>query len=96
MNLNLVEILSSYVQIPAVIFCLCFGYVIKNTKPFEKWTNGFIPLYLAISGIIIAVICNLGDMTPQIVIAGMFSGLASSGLYDLFVAIVERKNKEKE
>ncbi len=72
--------------------CLCVGYTIKNI-----WNNNdfnkFIPLIMLILGAVLNVLANLNDITLEVILCGMFSGLASTGLYEVFKNLI---NKESE
>ena len=61
--------------------CLCVGYLIKTSLTFIP--NKYIPLILALLGIVVNVI-NEYNFNVTILLAGMFSGLASTGLYEAF------------
>ena len=70
--------------------CVCVGYVLKNSFP--KLNNQYIPLIMAVLGVALNVwICMA--ITPEVLLAGMFSGLASTGLHQLFKTLI---NKEGE
>ena len=58
------------------------GYIIKNMIPSDK-INRFIPLIMGILGVVLNVWVNM-DFTAEILLAGLFSGLSSTGLYELF------------
>ena len=66
--------------------CLCVGFVVK------KWVkdvdNKFIPTINAVLGVILAVWINGWAITPAILLQGMFSGLASTGLHQAFTQII--------
>ena len=69
--------------VPLIVgICLCVGYIIKNMIPSDK-INRFIPLIMGILGVVINVWINM-DFTAEILLAGLFSGLSSTGLYELF------------
>lgn len=69
--------------VPLIVgICLCVGYIIKNMIPSDK-INRFIPLIMGILGVALNVWVNM-DFTAEILLAGLFSGLSSTGLYELF------------
>ena len=80
--------------VPVIIgICLCIGYVIKNFTE-SKQVNKFIPLILAIVGVLLNVWMNW-SISPKILLGGMFSGLLSIGLHQIFKNLIEfRNNKE--
>ena len=84
--------LTSY-AVPVVIgICLCIGYVVKTSLTFIK--NKYIPLIMAIVGILLSIWINR-SIDPNIILSGMFSGLASTGFYEMFRNIINNKEKGK-
>lgn len=70
--------------------CLALGYALKNA--FEKFPNKFIPLVAMCVGTALAVVLNLQvGITAEIVLGGMISGLASTGLYELLRNLINKK-----
>ena len=82
------EFLNDYLVLIVVGICLCFGYVIKHYIPTD---NKHIPLVLAILGVILNVWVKGFIFTPEILLGGLFSGLASTGLHQLFKQFIEKK-----
>lgn len=77
--------------IPVIVgICLCVGYVIKNSLSFIN--NKYIPLIMAVLGLLLNVWINKG-ITPDIVLAGMFSGLSSTGVHQLFTQLIQMEEK---
>ena len=76
------EELNSYIVLVIVGICLCVGFVIKNIVPTDK-ANKYIPLIMAILGLILNVWINKG-INPEIILGGMISGLSSTGLHEAF------------
>ena len=72
--------------------CLCVGYVIKNSLTLVQ--NKYIPLIMAILGLILNVWINKG-ISPDIVLGGMFSGLSSTGVHQLFKQLIQVQSDEK-
>ena len=86
--------LSKY-AIPVIVgICLCLGFIIKYAIKTEK-VNRFIPLIMGVLGLGIAIWIER-FVTPEIVLKGLFSGLASTGLYEAFRNIITKKSKESE
>lgn len=78
--------LSEYC-IPVIVgICLCIGYVIKTSIP--KVDNSLIPMIMAILGLFINIWINHA-INPPIVLGGLFSGLASTGLHQLFKNLIK-------
>lgn len=74
--------LLEFVNIIVLGICLCIGYVIKNSLDFIP--NKYIPLIMLILGTVLNIIFNIPNITGAIVLTGMISGLASTGLYEVF------------
>ena len=62
--------------------CLAVGFVLKNA--FESFPNRFIPLMALCLGTILAIVVNLSTgITLEVILGGMISGLASTGMYEM-------------
>lgn len=70
------------------IACLCVGYVLKNLIPGTA-IDRFIPLIVCVLGILLNI-WNFGLITLEIVVTGAVSGLASTGLYEMFKQLIEK------
>ena len=81
------EFLKDFLVLVVVGICLCVGYLIKHTIPTEK-VNRFIPLIVAVLGVGVNIWIN-GTVTPEILLGGLASGLASTGLHQLFKQFIE-------
>lgn len=78
--------------IPVIVgICVCIGYIIKNMVTTDK-INKYIPLIVGVLGVILNIWMNM-SFTPQILLGGLVSGLASTGLYEAFRNVINR-NKE--
>lgn len=86
-----ISFLTDYCNVIIVGICLCVGYVIKQSMP--NVDNKYIPLVMAILGVIIALWINM-DVTPQIILSGLFSGLASTGLHQMFTKLINQSEGE--
>lgn len=82
------EFLNAYLILIVIGICLCVGYVIKHFVPGDK-INRFIPLIMAVLGVILNVWINLA-FTPEILLGGLASGLASTGMHQVFKQFIER------
>ena len=77
-------------SIPVVIgICLCVGYILKNVVTTAK-VNKFIPLIMGVLGLGLNMWINLG-VSPEIILGGLVSGLASTGLYEAFRQFIKNK-----
>lgn len=91
MDLNF---LTNYINPVILGICLLVGYVIKTAIPAIK--NRYIPLAALTLGTIIAVLINLGhDINAEILLGGMISGLASTGLYEMLRNLISKDGKKE-
>jgi hypothetical protein len=86
--MDFINIISGYVVIIVAAICFCVGYVLKNIVPSEK-VNKFIPLIMAVLGVVLNVWLNEFSFTPEILLGGLASGLASTGVYEGIKGIKE-------
>lgn len=80
--------LASYYNVIIVGICLCVGYILKNAIPSKK-INRFIPLILGGLGLVLSIISNLKNLSLEVVLVGLFSGLLSTGLYETFKNLIK-------
>jgi len=72
--------------IPLVLVaCLVVGYLMKNFMPSD---NKWIPLTVTILGAVLGCIATKG-ITLEAIVAGAVSGLASTGLHQLFKQFID-------
>lgn len=88
---NLMTFLNESVVLIVVAVCLCVGFIIKNIIPTDK-VNRYIPLIVAVLGVGLNVWIN-GQFTPAILLGGIVSGLASTGLHQVFKQFIENGGK---
>ena len=84
----MIEFLNDYVILLILGICLCVGYVIKTSIP--KLDNKYIPLIMAILGVILNVWINM-SFSPEILLGGLFSGLSSTGLHQAFKQLINKE-----
>lgn len=88
-----INFLLNYINPMILGICLLVGYVLKTA--FDKFPNKYIPLSALTLGMIIAIIINLkAGISAEIVLGGMISGLASTGLYEMLRNLLEKGKKE--
>lgn len=81
------NVLNEYL-VPVVIgICLCVGYVIKSSLDFIP--NKYIPLIMLVLGLVVNVLMHK-SIDANIVLAGMFSGLSSTGLHQVFKNLITK------
>lgn len=81
-----ITVLQNYIVLVVVGICVCSGYVIK--KSITVIPNKYIPLIMAILGVVLNVWITM-SFTPETLLGGLFSGLASTGLHQAFTRIIE-------
>lgn len=74
--------------------CLCVGFVVK--KWIRDVDNKYIPSICAALGLIIAIIMNWGHLSADIILAGLLSGLASTGLHQAFKQLICIQENQEE
>lgn len=86
------EMFSTYL-VPAIVgICLVAGYIAKHWL--KDVDNKIIPTVVAVLGVIFAVWMNWGSVTPEIILGGALSGLASTGLHQAFKQWIDNGGKE--
>ena len=86
--------LMEYINLVVLGICLCLGYVIKNYLP--RINNQYIPPIMLVIGTLINVLINFPDFNAGIILGGMVSGLASTGLYETLRNLIEKDGKKVE
>lgn len=89
MDLNF---LFEYVNLVVLGICLCLGYVIKTSIPLIN--NQYIPLIMLWVGTLCNVLVNIPNINATIILGGMISGLASTGLYEAMRNLVDKDGKK--
>ena len=84
-----ISFLSNYL-VPVIIgICLCVGYILKNVVTTDA-VNKYIPLVMGVLGVVLAVWVS-GAFTADIILEGLASGLASTGMYELFKNFLKKE-----
>lgn len=83
--------LLEYINVIVLGICLCVGFVIKQSITIIP--NKFIPLIMLVLGTGIVIIMNVPNITAEIILTGMLSGLASTGMYELFRNLIIKKEE---
>lgn len=89
MDLN---VLSNYLVIVIVGICCCIGYIIKTSLDFIP--NKYIPLLMGVIGCALNV-WIAGALSPEVILGGLFSGLAATGLHQSFKNLIEQDKVNK-
>lgn len=82
------EFLNEY-MIPVVLgICLVCGWIVK------KWItdvdNKYIPTIVTILGVFLTVWSNEWNVSLEIILSGLITGAASTGLHQLFKQFIEK------
>lgn len=86
--------ITQYVVLIVLAICLCLGYIIKHSISFIP--NKYIPLIMAAAGVLLNVWISGWQFTPEILLGGMASGLASTGSYELVRNILNGRHVSTE
>lgn len=79
---------TNYLVLLVVGICVCVGYVIKTSFP--KIDNKYIPLIMAILGVVLNAWLSNWNISPEIILGGLFSGLSSTGLHQVFKNLINK------
>ena len=88
------EFLNEFMMPVVLGICLCVGYIIK--KWIKDVDNKYIPTICGVLGIVIAAWINDFAFSPEIVLSGLISGLASTGLHQALTQFIEKKEQKTE
>ena len=89
--MNLEFITNLYIPL-VIAVCLVVGYLMKKFLPAD---NKYIPLTVTALGAILGCI-NAHAITLVAIASGMISGLASTGLHQIFKQILKLENTENK
>lgn len=84
-------IITQYAEPVVTGTCLCVGYCLKNVVPTEK-INKYIPTVMGVLGVGFNVWIH-GCITPEVILGGLVSGLASTGLHQAFTRALSQEDK---
>ena len=74
------EFLKEYLVLVVLGICLCAGYILKHLVPSDK-INRFIPLIMGVLGVVLNLWLSGWVLTPQVLLGGLASGLAATGVH---------------
>lgn len=86
------DLLNQFIVVAVMAICLCLGYIIKHS--ITVIPNKYIPLIMAVVGVILNVWMNAWAFTPEILLGGLASGLASTGAFELVRNIIPGKDDD--
>ena len=85
------EFLNDF-MIPVIVgICLVVGYIVKHW--IKDVDNKIIPTLCAVLGGLLAIWMNWGNITPEVVLGGLVSGLASTGLHQALTQLINKKSE---
>lgn len=77
-------------SVPVIVgICLCVGYMIKHSLDFIP--NKYIPLIMGCLGLAVNIVISLPVINAEIILSGLFSGLASTGMHNLFNQLIKKE-----
>lgn len=88
--------ISAYLVPSIVILCLLVGYIVKNFISTDA-VNKYIPLIVGVLGVVASVFTALTTgnvVTVDIIVSGLASGLASTGLFEAYKNLIEGNKTE--
>jgi len=91
MDLNF---LLEYINLVTLGICLCLGYALKNS--IKGFNNQYIPITMLTAGTLINVLTNLPNINAAVILGGMISGLASTGLYEAMRNLIDKDGKKED
>lgn len=74
--------------------CLCVGFVLKQA--FVWFDNRYIPLSALVLGSVLSVIMYYPSINAAVILGGMISGLASTGLYEMLRNLLSKDGSKEE
>jgi len=80
-----IDFLTEYFVPVIAGICLCVGFLVRSVT--DK-LDRFVPCIVAGIGLALALWANRGAITPAVILAGLFSGLSSTGLYEAFQRLI--------
>lgn len=81
------DFITEYISIIALVAALVVGYILKNMVPNDE-VNRYIPLIAAVVGLVVCLWDANWVATPQTIVMGAVSGLASTGMYEAFKNLI--------
>ncbi len=85
-----INFMNEYLVLVVLGICLCVGYIIKHMIPNDK-INRYIPLIVGVLGVVLNSWLNAWALSPEILLGGLASGLASTGLHEAYKNLIGEK-----
>lgn len=84
------EMFAEFIVPVIVGICLVVGFVVKN---FTGADNRLIPVIVTVLGVGLAVWMNWPAITAEVILGGAVSGLASTGMHQIFKQWIDTGGK---
>lgn len=85
--------LFEYVNLLTLGICLCLGFALKTA--FNHFPNKYIPLVALSAGCLVNILINLkSGFNASVILGGMISGLASTGLYEMMRNLLNKEDRQ--
>ena len=81
--------LGEFVVLLVVGICLCVGLILRHVVP-NDGINRWIPLIMGLLGVGLNI-WIAETVTPEVLLGGLFSGLASTGLHQVFKQLINKE-----
>ena len=91
-----ISFLTEHINPIVLGICLCVGFALKYAKIFDRFGNQYIPLSMLVLGTVISLSINIGKISADVVLGGMISGLASTGLYEMVRNLLNKTGKKEK
>lgn len=91
-----INFLLDYINVVTLGICLCVGFALKYAEVFDWLGNQYIPLSMLTLGTIINILINWPGINAVVILGGMISGLASTGLYEMMRNLLDKDGKKEE
>lgn len=89
-----INFLFDYVNPLILGICLLLGFCLKTA--FDWFPNKYIPLTALCMGTLNAILINFQTgINAEVVLGGMISGLASTGLYEMLRNLLDKDGKKE-
>lgn len=85
-----INFMNEYLVLVVLGICLCVGYIFKHMIPSDK-INRYIPLIVGVLGVVFNSWLNAWALSPEILLGGLASGLASTGLHEAYKNLIGEK-----
>ena len=90
-----INFLFDYVNPLILGICLLLGFCLKTA--FDWFPNKYIPLAALCMGTLIAILIHYqSGINAEVILGGMISGLASTGLYEMLRNLLEKDGKKEK